>query len=329
MLVTNLCGQMVYRSIEQSMLEAEEAYIACGYVSSSGIELMRSSIISFLSDAHRVLKVVVGMALFEGITEGDLKALKELRCLMTPPSEVRFVWAAPYHGKVYYFRAGNRCRIYIGSSNLSSTGLARNIECNCLFSVEVGCSVEREVRNFLNLLMQDDFSLSFDSAERRLRIVRRVVQPEVVRAVGGEGGGSVSASSPATVVLHLSVHPRSGLNWCFGEGRPRDWYEVYVPVPSHIQKSGFFPPPGTVFNVVTDDGLQFQCKAAGTGGKNLESHPRLTILGRWIKGRLMADAGLQENEPVTEEHLQKYGRNFVTVIRLSDQDYYLDFSRPG
>ncbi len=56
----------------------------------------------------------------------------------------------------------------------------------------------------------------------------------------------------------------------------------------------------------------------------------LHVLGAWIKGRLMSHDAVQFGEFITETHLQKYGRDFISLT-LTDQFkdglqiFFLDF----
>ena len=65
----------------------------------------------------------------------------------------------------------------------------------------------------------------------------------------------------------------------------------------------------------TDDGWKFRCKTSGTDNKNFRADGDLTILGRWIKGRLENSGALSVGEPVTETVLQNYGRNSFTLFQ--------------
>ena len=141
--------------------------------------------------------------------------------------------------------------------------------------------------------------------------------------------------------LPLKTHPKhskSNLNVYFGKGRvdklgrirPRPWYEVELIVPSSITASPLYPPKGSTFSVLTDDGWSFKCRASGDYGKNFQSKNDLCILGLWIKGRLEKAMCLKVGEPVTEDVLRKYGRNSISLKKTTDPNLWLlDFSVSG
>ena len=51
----------------------------------------------------------------------------------------------------------------------------------------------------------------------------------------------------------------------------------------------------------------------GDYGKNLRSRDDLTVLGRWLKGRMENSGSLTSGAPVTEAVLKLYGRSFMTL----------------
>lgn len=122
------------------------------------------------------------------------------------------------------------------------------------------------------------------------------------------------------------VGSRSGLNW--GQRPNRDPNQAYIPIPASIGRKNFFPPKGTVFTVMTDDGFVFQCVTAqnekGRVPKAIETSNDNSELGAYFRRRLEVGSG----EVVKTEDLDRYGRKTVTFIDLGDGSYYMDFSIP-
>ena len=58
-------------------------------------------------------------------------------------------------------------------------------------------------------------------------------------------------------------------------------------------------------------------RTSGDYGKNLRSKDDLTILGRWIKGRMEANGALKSGELLTSSSLDSYGRNSITLTQTS------------
>ena len=134
------------------------------------------------------------------------------------------------------------------------------------------------------------------------------------------------------------VSPHSNLNAFFGKGRenkatglvkPRHWYEVELIVPKYITSQTGYPKAKTnnaVFDVITDDGWSFQCKVSGDYSKNFRSEGDLKILGKWFKGRLENAGVLKVGEPVTQDTLRKYGRDFFGLTKINNTNtWFLDF----
>ena len=118
------------------------------------------------------------------------------------------------------------------------------------------------------------------------------------------------------------VHQKSGLNWGQREGRNPD--QAYIPVPSTIAKSGFFPEKGVHFQVITDDGEAFICAVAQDGDKAIETPSDNSILGKYFRKRL----GLVTGTFIDKEHLAKFGSNVVRIFKENDECYRLSF-QPG
>ena len=58
-------------------------------------------------------------------------------------------------------------------------------------------------------------------------------------------------------------------------------------------------------------------RTSGDYGKNLRSKDDLTILGRWIKGRMEANGALKSGELLTSSSLGLYGRDTITLTQTS------------
>jgi hypothetical protein len=115
------------------------------------------------------------------------------------------------------------------------------------------------------------------------------------------------------------VHEKSGLNWGQREGRNPD--QAYIPIPSAIAKSGFFPEKGVHFQVITDDGEAFICAVAQDGDKALETPSDNSILGKYFRKRL----GLGTGTFINKGHLDSFGSNVVRIYKEKDDVYRLSF----
>jgi hypothetical protein len=119
---------------------------------------------------------------------------------------------------------------------------------------------------------------------------------------------------------HGSLPAKSGLNWGQRDNRERN--QAYIRVPADIQRSGFFPPIGEHFAILTDDGQAINCVRAQANGKAIESHENNSIVGAYFRRRM----GLQLGSFVRLEDLLRYGRTDVTIHKIDNETYYMDFS---
>lgn len=128
---------------------------------------------------------------------------------------------------------------------------------------------------------------------------------------------------PLTMKGTSEPHRRAGLNW--GQRPGREPNQAYIPIPRniHIDNPVFFPERGVEFNVITDDGESFICVVAQDNDKALETSHDNSILGKYFRKRL----GVPFGAPVTEADLQNYGRNSVTIYKIDDGTFYLDFGQ--
>ena len=66
------------------------------------------------------------------------------------------------------------------------------------------------------------------------------------------------------------------------------------------------------------------CATYSDFNKALASDER-QALGEYIKGKLERQGLLKRGEPVTSETLELYGRDCITLTKLSDASYILEF----
>ncbi len=132
------------------------------------------------------------------------------------------------------------------------------------------------------------------------------------------------------------MHRTGGLNWGSNALNHTRSYDSYIPI--HIgtirANPGLFYPKTDVQQVINfywDDNVVMQGLFEGnlrdiqTGliyPKQISSTPHKDILGIYFRTRL----GLLANRRIAMEDLVNYGRTTVTIERLDDLNYTLDFS---
>lgn len=116
------------------------------------------------------------------------------------------------------------------------------------------------------------------------------------------------------------IHEHSGLNWGQRDGREPN--QAYIPIPAKIQKSGFFPPRGQYFSVLTDDGFPFVCVVAQENGKALHTTNNNSEFGEYFRQKL----GVPLGNPVTLADLDKFGSRYVKFTKINEEEYYMEFN---
>lgn len=117
-----------------------------------------------------------------------------------------------------------------------------------------------------------------------------------------------------------TVHEKSGLNW--GQRPGRDRNQAYIPVPSEVARSGFFPPRGVHFNLVTTDGKSMLMTVAQDGDKALESPQSNALIGKYFRERL----GVGSGDRVFIDDLDRFGNRYVAIYKIDEGNYVLDYS---
>ena len=334
---------------EELFQSADVIRIGIGYASNDSLLYLKKLI---ELNQPKNLELCLGMAYFEGLSKSQFEATSELNTFLNKKDigGVSIARAFPFHGKIQYFKSKELPnKFLLGSSNLSNIvpikGITRrNYEVDIEISDAPTC---RQINELLDGLFSDS-STGFDSISKNIQIKDNENSLLSTRSdvlnVGNEMMINIKNNLlPNTFEIPLKVMPKSNLNAYFGEGRlnqqgfvkPRHWYEVEIIVDRAVQKSGKNYPANQDFIVYTDDGHRFMMRTSGDYGKNLRSKDDLTILGRWIKGRMEANNALKSGELLTTYSLQLYGRNTISMTQTSlNEDipeignlgvWYLDF----
>ena len=131
----------------------------------------------------------------------------------------------------------------------------------------------------------------------------------------------------------IHVQERSGLNQWRANGRDRDCYEVYIPIPKEVNNKfpNFFPGRETTFNLILPNMEILIAKICQDGNKALMSNPN-SSLGRWIIGEIEKNnESLLQNgrELITYEMLENSGFDSVLVTKIDDYTYIIETAPIG
>jgi len=348
----NLPNKTFISRWEELFQDAHAIKIGIGYASNDALlyllKLMELN-------QPKELDLCLGMAYFEGLSTSQFEATNELNMYLKEKNRgsVRIARTFPFHGKVQSFVGAKNLKTYlVGSSNLSNIVPVKGIQRrNYEVDLEVnGEKDELELETLLNKLFMDS-SQPFEAIANQIKIKKESNNLLDSRSDVLEIGDSALEK----ILLHLTDNsfeiplkdtPKSNLNAYFGEGRvnqqgfvkPRHWYEVEIIVDVSVQKSSKNYPANTDFIAYTDDGYKFVMRTSGDYGKNLRSKDDLTILGRWLKGRMENTNALRSGEVITMNSFKKYGRDSITFTQTNLKEsidntkikldvWYLDFSQ--
>jgi hypothetical protein len=315
--------------------------IAVGYITSDAlIELKKIVELNSIE----MLNLTIGMHYLDKFTEIEYNTAVELNNYLTSHAcgEVRLVTPFRFHGKMYsYSNAHGPFAGILGSNNLSSIVENNNriYEASVLID---NVDYAKQMQNFLKKLNQTSTenisALDIHQFKKANPLLGNHDYVELVDThTLAETLSNLTDITFEIPIKGAEISPKSNLNVFFGEGRksanglikPRHWYEVELIVPKEITKRPHYPESKTetaVFDVITDDGWRFKCKVSGDYSKNFRSENDLKILGKWLKGRLENAGALSVGEPVTQETLNRYGRNTFTLTKTKTPNlWYLDF----
>lgn len=316
---------------EKRFKTSDSLKIGVGYASNDSLLYLKKLI---ELNQPKNLKICLGMAYFDGLSKSQFEAAKELSLLLNSSNigEVLVARSFPFHGKIHFFKSKiQKDSFLLGSSNLSNIVpikgvIRRNYEVDIeIFDSNLCLNAE----SLLDKLFEDSAS-DFESISKSLRISENpnalLLSRSDVESVSPERLlNIVSKCTKNTFEIPLKDAPKSNLNIYFGEGRvnqqgfvkPRHWYEVEIIVDQSIQRSGLNYPANKDFIAYTDDGHRFLMRSGGDYGKNLRSKNDLTILGRWIKGRMEQSGALKSGELLTSSSLDAYGRTNISLTQTS------------
>lgn len=333
------CGGKSFSDAFYSLLPRTTVLdIAVGYVTADSLaELQR---IVELNNIRRV-NLTIGMHYLDWFTHAQYNAAMHLNdyLMRNGKGEVRLVTPFRYHGKLYSYSNENGAFAgIIGSNNLSSiieSGV-RMYESSLLID---DCPSAHEIKYFIDSLVQEATENIADLKITNFNENNPLLKGlENVRKVSETNLAECCSLLTATrFEIPVKCKKKSNLNAFFGKGReskngivkPRHWYEVELIVPKKIAACPEYPrsqTPEAEFNAITDDGWTFKCKVSGDYNKNFRSEGDLTILGKWLKGRLENAGVLKIGTFVTEQTLRDYGRSSFSLIKTSKPNtWYLDF----
>mgnify|MGYP001436184503 CR=1 FL=1 len=331
---------MTFQEVFEEMLDkAVSLDIVSGYVDKYIPKMYGDKLIELSQNGQ--VRIIIGMAEKEGLhksTHEQWGPLDNALRLQNKGSGV-FAPTTKIHAKVYKFLINNLPNIYVGSSNFSISGFRNNIE------GMVKVISNKDINDQIELLFSDKLLIDFKDIEiknspnyKKRREIKELTKSK--RHKQFLSPNELSGLDLVKIDLKPFGKPdkfKSSLNLFHGSGRfssknntytPRPWYEVELT----IGDKNYLDLPQE-FEVNTDDGYIFNMKRSGGGKvgkpetqlKNLASTPGRLIFGEWIKSKLEKSEVLDENDLITKETFESYGKDTLDFYKLDENKYYLNF----
>jgi len=302
MLTENLYNRVLIQPISEHKVDTLN--IISGYASPSMVDRHFNELSNL---NHRVsVNLIIGMTHSDGIPQSRHQAF--VRAVQEFDFNCRYMVAGhPVHSKVYtWLKNDIPALAFAGSANYSVMGFSgtqKEVLCYC---------DSNSAQQYYELIRQSTVLCTEREIESQIDITDYPAMNRI----------SIENTEELSLLDSNSgqTHRKAGLNWGQREGRNPN--QAYIPIPSEIYKTGFFPPVGQLFSVRTDDGEDYQFVRAQERGKALHTSQNNSFMGLYFRNRI----GVGSGEYVTRGHLERYGRTTVSISKLSDDKFYLDFS---
>ncbi|GHS92821.1 NgoFVII family restriction endonuclease [Planctomycetales bacterium] len=268
------------------------------------------------------INLIVGMTPLSGISEPHHKNFVKLardrasfNCSYIKPL------STPIHTKIYIWLSGGKPQTaFLTSANYTINAFRRRqdeaaTECDAV-----------EAYAYYQAKIPDSFYCTCDEATGLIRKENDGRFSAVAERSDDRQQQVTAANNIKSVELPLfsvkngKMHIRSGLNWGQRDGREPN--QAYIPVPSDIAQSGFFPPRGDHFSVLTDDGCPFVCVVAQDKNKAIETPNNNSEMGEYFRRKL----GVPLGNPVALADLDRYGNRYVKFTKIDDEEYYMEYN---
>ena len=296
--------------------EADQACIISGFATPS----MAMHHLKNISE-HVKVDLIVGMTPKEGIYDIHHKNFVDMMdnelkerfiCSYLPETEYSV------HSKIYvWLKQGKPIKAFCGSPNYTINAFKRKqietiTECNPDDALDFYKKLEAKS---LYCNHQDASALCtkrvkyqpiLDGSFQKIKEIDNNLETVSLPLYSKQGGGR--------------MHETSGLNWGQRDGREPN--QAYIPIPSKIVKSKFFPPRGEHFSVLTEEGSPLICVIAQDGDKAIHTPHNNSIIGIYFRQKL----GVPLGQKVTLEDLDRFGNREVTFTKLDSEDYLMEFT---
>ncbi|MBI5525024.1 MAG: NgoFVII family restriction endonuclease [Deltaproteobacteria bacterium] len=280
------------------------------------------------------VELIVGMCPQDGISSVNHEAFRKLVGFDYPTRfDCRYlVSAPPVHSKVYSWQRGGRPSVaFLGSANYTQNafGVAtRGTGVRAQWEALDHCDAHQATAYFMEVLRRtiecrDPRAADLVALHRtRIKASRKGVKGETEPRAPVEDLASMERVLISFLDRNGTLPRRSGLNWGQRPELRREPNQAYIRLDSSVYSSGFFPPRGMHFSLMTDDGQVIICTRAQDNGKAIHTPHDNSIIGKYFRKRL----GLRDGATVAKSDLERYGRTDVAFYKVDDETFFMDFS---
>ncbi|MFC1608496.1 restriction endonuclease PLD domain-containing protein [Candidatus Latescibacterota bacterium] len=289
-------------------IEADSINILSGYASASAASRHLQELSKISSEFN--VRLTIGMTRDGAVTQSSHLAFKRLAgefyidnffCHYMPLS-------MPIHSKIYVWtKRNNPVHAWCCSANYTQAALY-NMRQQEVVSV---CDPSQALNIFLNAFSQ---SMSCGSPS-----ASEVVESKRYEnaSVGNKELHEETTAEWSLLSGRTEDGLRYGINW--GHRGERNRNEAYIPIPSTVYNTNFFPNRPNYFTVRTDDEYIFTCVREQDSGKAMTTPLNNSDIGLWLRKRI----GLQSGDRITAENLIKANATVVAFTKTDEDEYYL------
>jgi len=263
--------------------------------------------------------VKIGLLIGMKTGQNDIGQYKNLVDIFNGFNVSFYASSPPIHSKLYlWLKNGVPVDAYSGSANYSQYGFFENSQIN-------------QITNDNPYQIYDFYreKLNFSTPVKEIKEQDKIT----LASLNDSSSGSITPGKIEWLIPNKAVKisllakggslpQRSGLNWGQRPELKREPNQAYLPIRGNAREEGFLPEIGFTFTLKTDDGQYLDCCVAQQGRKAIHSTYDNSLIGKYFRSRLGLDLG----ELVSNSHLEKYGRSDFTIVKIDDENFYLDFS---
>lgn len=224
----------------------------------------------------------------------------------------------PIHTKLYTWLKNNEpMQAFLATANYTLTGFKRpqdEIACVCK-PIEAYEYYTSKIDNSVYCTCDEAQTMTVEPLRQQRASLRQSETLEDAPVI--DTANSVKLPLFSERDNRVQIH--GGLNW--GQRGGREPNQAYILIPSKIAHSGFFPPRGEQFSVLTEDGFPFICVVAQDGDKAIHTPNNNSELGEYFRNKL----GVPLGAPVSLEDLDRYGNRYVTFTKIDEEEYYMEY----